>query len=75
MQAEGKPVNDMIKYVERFFDELEVFEDLECGHCYKIFIRQAILEFIDMKKDTALAVYRTFISTATELPSKRIHPI
>ncbi len=57
-------MNDMKKYVERFFDELEIFEDLEGGHCYKIFIRQAILEFIDREtKDTALAVYRTFFDS------------
>jgi len=54
-------MNDMKTYVERFFSELEVFEDLERGHCYKIFIRQAILEFLDHEtKDTAFAVYRTF---------------
>ena len=54
-------MNDMRKYVERFFDELEVFEDLERGHCYKIFIRQAVLEFLDHEtKETAFAVYRTF---------------
>jgi len=54
-------MNDMRQYVERFFENLEVFEDLERGHCYKIFIRQAVLEFLDHEtKDTAFAVYRTF---------------
>lgn len=54
-------MNNMKTYVERFFGELEVFEDIEYGHCYKIFIRQAIFEFLDNEtKDNAFAVYRTF---------------
>ncbi|MDD5018344.1 MAG: RyR domain-containing protein [Eubacteriales bacterium] len=54
-------MSDMQKHVERFFDELEVFEDKERGHCYKIFMRQAIREFLDNEtKETAFAVYRAF---------------
>lgn len=54
----------MLKYVENFFDELEVFEDKERGHCYKIFMRQAIREFLaNETKDTAFAVYRTFFDS------------
>ncbi|MFB0919685.1 MAG: hypothetical protein QMB62_02195, partial [Oscillospiraceae bacterium] len=57
-------MNDMNKYVERFFDELEVFEDIERGHCYKIFIKQAVLEFLNHEtKETAFAVYRTFFDS------------
>ncbi|MEA4894155.1 MAG: RyR domain-containing protein [Oscillospiraceae bacterium] len=54
----------MKKYAERFFDELEVFEDIERGHCYKIFMKQAICEFLDREtKETAFAVYRTFFDS------------
>ena len=54
-------MSDMKKYVESFFDELEVFEDVARGHCYKIFMRQAIFKFLDEEtKETAFAVYRTF---------------
>ena len=57
-------MNDMRKYIVRFFDELEVFEDKERGHCYKIFMRQAIFEFLDNEtKETAFAVYRAFFDS------------
>lgn len=57
-------MNDMLKYVEGFFDELEVFEDKERGHCYKIFMRQAIREFLGNEtKETAFAVYRAFFDS------------
>lgn len=52
------------KNIEKFFDELEVFEDEKRGHCYKIFMRQAIREFLDNEtKETAFAVYRTFFDS------------
>ena len=54
----------MKKYIEHFFDDLEVFEDLERGHCYKIFIKQSIQEFLrNETKETAFAVYRTFFDS------------
>jgi len=58
-------MQDMIKkLVEAFFDDLEVFEDKERGHFYKIFMRQSIREFVDNgTKETALAVYRTFFDS------------
>lgn len=58
-------MRDMIKkLVEAFFDDLKVFEDKERGHFYKIFMRQAIREFVDNgTKETALAVYRTFFDS------------
>lgn len=66
-------MNNMKKYVENFFEELEVYEDIERGHCYKIFIRQAILEFLDNEtKETAMDVYRTFFdSYRISLPGSR----
>jgi hypothetical protein len=57
-------MNNMKKYVERFFDDLQVFEDSEHGHCYKIFIKQAVLEFLNNEtKETAFFVYRTFFDS------------
>lgn len=57
-------MNDIRQSVGRFFDELDVFEDSKRGHCYKIFIRQSVLQFLDHEtKDTALAVYRTFFDS------------
>ncbi len=57
-------MSQMSQYVERFFNDLEVFEDVERGHCYKIFMKQAILEFLDNEtKETAFAVYRTFFDS------------
>lgn len=57
-------MNDMRAYVVQFFDELEVYEDVERGHCYKVFIKQAILEFLEHEtKDTAFAVYRAYFDS------------
>lgn len=57
-------MNDMRKYIEKFFDELEVYEDIKRGHFYKIFMRQAILEFLENEtKETAFMVYRTFFDS------------
>lgn len=57
-------MNDMTKYVEAFFGELEVFEDKCRGHCYKIYIEQAILAFLrNETKETAFAVYRAFFDS------------
>ena len=51
----------MREYIQKFFDELEVYEDLKRGHCYKIYIQQAILAFLDNEtKDTAFDVYTAF---------------
>lgn len=57
-------MSNMKKYVDKFFDELEVFEDTNREHCYKVFMRQAIREFTDNEtKETAFAVYRTFFDS------------
>lgn len=54
----------LMGFVKSFFDNLEVFEDIKKGHCYKIFMRQAILEFLENEtKETAFAVYRTFFDS------------
>jgi len=36
---------NLLSYVDHFFDELTVFEDVERGHQYKAFMRQAVLDF------------------------------
>jgi len=49
------------EYVNEFFDRLQVFEDINRGHMYKIFIKQAILNFLDDETpDKAWDVYRCF---------------
>ncbi|MDD5659397.1 MAG: hypothetical protein PHR39_05250, partial [Actinomycetota bacterium] len=57
-------MNNLQKYINHFFDELEVFEDVSRGHCYKAFIRQAVLEFLENEtKKTAFAVYEAFFDS------------
>jgi hypothetical protein len=57
-------MNVMRDYVTKFFDELEVFEDIERKHMYKIFMRQAVYEFLENEtKDNAFAVYRAFFDS------------
>ena len=57
-------MNDMRKYAGHFFDELEVFEDIARGHCYKSFLRQAVSDFLSNEtKENAFAVYHTFFDS------------
>ena len=57
-------MNNMRNYVELFFEELEVYEDIQNGHNYKSFLRQAIYEFLDREtKETAFAVYQAFFDS------------
>ena len=57
-------MNNTRNYVEQFFAELEVYEDIQNGHNYKSFLRQAIYEFLDNEtKDTAFAVYQAFFDS------------
>ncbi len=54
----------MREYIQTFFDELEVYEDIQRGHCCKLYIRQAILAFLDHEtKDTAFDVYAAFFDS------------
>ena len=57
-------MNNLQKYSNHFFDELEIFEDISRGHNYKVYLRQTILEFLEneTKKD-ALAVYKSFFDS------------
>jgi len=57
-------MNDIRESVANFFEQLEVYEDLKKGHCYKIFMSQAIYEFLDNEtKETAFEVYRIFFDS------------
>lgn len=57
-------MNNLRIYIENFFDELEIFEDVEKGHNYKAFLRQAVIEFLnDETKETAFAVYLAFFDS------------
>jgi hypothetical protein len=55
---------NLLSYVDHFFDELTVFEDVERGHQYKAFMRQAVLDFLENEtKETALGVYTAFFDS------------
>lgn len=55
---------NLLSYVDHFFDELTVFEDVERGHQYKAFMRQAVLDFLENEtKKTALGVYTAFFDS------------
>lgn len=57
-------MDNLQKYLNRFFDELEVFEDVSRGHNYKAFLRQSINEFLESEtKQSALAVYDAFFDS------------
>ena len=57
-------MDELQKHANRFFDELEIYEDVARGHNYKPFIHQAVLEFLEQEtKKTALAVYETFFDS------------
>ncbi len=57
-------MNNFWKYSNQFFDALEVFEDVERGHSYKVYMRQSVIEFLENEnKETAFAVYRSFFDS------------
>ena len=57
-------MNQLFSYANRFFDQLEVFEDIARGHSYKAFMRQAVLEFLENEtKENAFAVYTAFFDS------------
>lgn len=57
-------MSDFTKYLKTFFDELEVFEDLSRGHNYKVYLHQAILEFLENEtKQKAFDVYKSFFDS------------
>lgn len=55
---------NLAQYVNRFFDELEIYEDTARGHCYKAYIREAVRSFLENETaDTAYEVYRTIFDS------------
>jgi hypothetical protein len=57
-------MNHLRTYVNRFFDMLQVFEDISRGHNYKAYMREAVLAFLDSEtKETAFAVYEAFFDS------------
>ena len=57
-------MDNFVIYTNKFFDELEVFEDISRGHSYKAYLRQAVIEFLEGEtKDTAFGVYRSFFDS------------
>jgi len=57
-------MNNLCGYVDRFFNELEVYEDIARGHNYKAYMREAVLAFLDSEtKETAFAVYEAFFDS------------
>jgi hypothetical protein len=58
------PMNNLQQYLDEFFEELEVYEDLARGHSYKAFLRQSVIEFLKSEtKETAFGVYRSFFDS------------
>jgi len=59
--AANAAVDNTKQYVKEFFDKLQVFEDVQRGHMYKVFIKQAVLNFLDDENaENAWDVYRCF---------------
>ena len=57
-------MNVLQKYADQFYESLEVYEDIEKGHSYKGYMRQAVKEFLeDETKDAAFSVYRAFFDS------------
>jgi hypothetical protein len=57
-------MDNLRNYINKFFDELEVYEDLFRGHSYKVYLRQAILEFLETEtKKNAFEVYEAFFDS------------
>ncbi len=57
-------MNNLKRYIDHFFGELEVFEDVARGHSYKAYMHQAVLQFLDNEtKESAFAVYQAFFDS------------
>lgn len=57
-------MNKITSYINCFFDQLEVFEDLARGHNYKTYLHQAVLGFLEREtKESAFEVYRSFFDS------------
>ncbi len=57
-------MGNFIKYINQFFDQLEIYEDIARGRCYKAYLHQAVLDFLAHEtKETAFGVYRSFFDS------------
>ncbi len=57
-------MSNFLPYVNTFFDELEMYEDLSRGHSYKAYISGAVREFLTKEnRENALDVYRMFFDS------------
>lgn len=57
-------MNNIRQYINDFYDQLEVYEDLFKGHSYKAYMHQAVLLFLDNEtKETAFGVYQAFFDS------------
>ena len=54
-------MSNLAPFVERFFDSLEMFEDVARGHNYKAYVRGVVAAFLaDETPETAFSVYEAF---------------
>ncbi len=53
--------NNLGKYIDKFFDELVLYDDYKNGHCYKDLLKAGIDVFLDNENSyNAYEIYRTF---------------
>ena len=53
--------SNLFQYVQPFFEQLEVFEDIYRGHCYKNYLVSTVEEFLkDETEERAFNVFRAF---------------
>ena len=57
-------MSNLATYVDKFFDTLQLTEDLENGHSYKAYLRAAMGAFLNREDDdAAFEVYRMFFDS------------
>ena len=57
-------MSNFLPYVNAFFDDLEIYEDISGGHSYKAYISGAVREFLSKEnRKNALEVYRMFFDS------------
>lgn len=56
--------SNLKQYVNKFIDELEIYDDVARGHSYKSYIRSCINNFLNNEnRDTAFEVYKAFFDS------------
>ena len=57
-------MNTSLEYVNKFYNELVMYEDIERGHSYKAYNREAVRTFLENENQSnAYEVYRTFFES------------